>query len=84
MLEVYLHMLGLAFVLMLRLFFPEVVLSTDLLSFEHPLVLLFCLQRTMVCNIIFTKCIYLYDRLELYFLGNLNVEKVQKALRCQF
>ena len=34
--------LGLAFVLMLRQFFPELVMSTDLLSFEHPSVLLFC------------------------------------------
>ena len=34
--------LGLAFVLMLRPFFPEIVMSTDLLSFEHPSVLLFC------------------------------------------
>ena len=33
---------GLAFVLMLRPFFPELVMSTDLLSFEHPSVLLFC------------------------------------------
>ena len=30
------------FFLMLRPFFPELVMSTDLLSFEHPLVLLFC------------------------------------------
>ena len=36
--------LGLAFVLMLRPFFPELVMSTDLLSLEHPLVLLFCLN----------------------------------------
>ena len=35
--------LGLAFVLMLRPFFPELVMSTDLLSFEHPSVLLFSL-----------------------------------------
>ena len=34
--------LGLAFVLMLRPFFPELVMSTDLVSFEHPSVLLFC------------------------------------------
>ena len=32
----------LAFVLMLRPFIPELVISTDLLSFEHPSVLLFC------------------------------------------
>ena len=38
--------LGLAFVLMLRPFFPELVMSTDLLSFEHPSVLLFCLLRS--------------------------------------
>ena len=30
-------------VLMLRPFFPELVMSTDLSSFEHPSVLLFCL-----------------------------------------
>ena len=36
--------LGLAFVLMLRPFFPELVMSTDLLSLEHPSVLLFCLK----------------------------------------
>ena len=35
--------LGLAFVLMLKPFFPKLVMSTDLLSFEHPSVLLFCL-----------------------------------------
>ena len=35
--------LGLAFVLMLRPFFPELVMSTNLLNFEHPSVLLFCL-----------------------------------------
>ena len=34
--------LGLAFVLMLGPFFPGLVMSTDLLSFEHPAVLLFC------------------------------------------
>ena len=33
-----------AFVLMLRPFFPELVMSTDLLSFEHPSVLLFCFR----------------------------------------
>ena len=37
--------LGLAFALMLRPFFPELVISTDLLSFEHPSVLLFCFLR---------------------------------------
>ena len=36
--------LGLAFVLMLRPFSPELAMSTDLLSFEHPLVLLFCFK----------------------------------------
>ena len=34
--------LGLAFVLMLSSFFPELVMSMDLSSFEHPSVLLFC------------------------------------------
>ena len=40
---------GLAFVLMLRPFFPEIVMSTDLLSFEHPSVLLFCLSCSCIC-----------------------------------
>ena len=31
---------------MLRPFFPELVMSTDLLSFEHPSVLLFCFFRS--------------------------------------
>ena len=34
---------GTAFVLMLRPFFPELVMSTDYSSFEHSSVLLFCL-----------------------------------------
>ena len=38
--------LGLAFVLMLRPFFPELVMSTDLLSFGHPSVLLFYFFRS--------------------------------------
>ena len=33
-------------VLMLRPFFPELVMSSDFLSFEHPSVLLFCLDHT--------------------------------------
>ena len=33
---------GLAFVLMLRPFFPDLFMSTDLMSFKHPSVLLFC------------------------------------------
>ena len=32
---------------MLRPFFPELVMSTDLLRFEHPSVLLFCSARCM-------------------------------------
>ena len=36
--------LELAYVLRLRPFFPELVMSTDLLSFEHPSVLLFCFR----------------------------------------
>ena len=49
--------LGLVFVLILRPFFPELAVSTDLLSFEHPSVLLFCLPAdkasynyTFVCK----------------------------------
>ena len=39
--------LGLAFVLMLRPFFPELVMSTDLLSFEHLSVLLFYSKKPL-------------------------------------
>ena len=42
LLRTLLSLLGLAFVVMLRPFFPELVMSTDLLSFEPPSVLLFC------------------------------------------
>ena len=34
--------------LMLRPFFPELVMSTDLLSFENPSVLLFCLVLILI------------------------------------
>ena len=37
-----LSFLSLAFVLILKPFFPELVMSTELLSYEHPSVLLFC------------------------------------------
>ena len=40
--------LGLAFVLMLRPFFPELVMSADFLSSEHPSVLLFCLTERSI------------------------------------
>ena len=40
--------LGLAFVLMLIPFFPELVMSMDLLSFEHSSVLLFCSTHTKI------------------------------------
>ena len=36
---------------MLRPFFPELVMSTDLLSFEHPSVLLFSFDYTAVAGI---------------------------------
>ena len=48
--------LGLAFVLMLRPFFPELVMSTDLLSFEHPSVLLFCFFHKII-DIMFSHTI---------------------------
>ena len=44
-----LSQLGIAFVLMLRPFFPELVMSMELLSFEYPSVLLFCFG----CHIVF-------------------------------
>ena len=42
---------------MLRPFFPELVMSTDLLIFEHPSVLIFCFEIkiqiiSFICNII--------------------------------
>ena len=37
---------GLVFVLMLIPFFPELVMSTDLLSFEHPSVILLCFANS--------------------------------------
>ena len=48
--SIVLSHLGLAFVLMLRPFFPELVMSTDLLSFEHPSVVLFGLQSLLWNN----------------------------------
>ena len=42
LLHLVLSHLGLAFVLMLRPFFPELVMSADLSSLEHPSVFLFC------------------------------------------
>ena len=63
--------LGLAFVLMLRPFFPELVMSTDLLSFEHPSVLLFCFRNQKSCfKQVITKCCYV--RNGRYFCGNWN------------
>ena len=40
---------------LLRPFFPELVMSTDLLSFEHPSVLLFCCSSTKL-QAPFVKC----------------------------
>ena len=39
---------GTCIVLMLRPFFPELVMSTDLLRFEHPSVLIFCLNINVI------------------------------------
>ena len=47
------------FVLMLRPFFPELVMSTDLLSFEHPsvhFVLLFFFSPLPMCHCWWTSC----------------------------
>ena len=52
-----LYHLGLAFVLMLRLFFPKIVMSTDLLSFEHPSVLLFCFDKNVYFSFSWTRII---------------------------
>ena len=41
---------GTIFVLILRPFFPELVMSTDLLSFERPSVLLFCFVMQYVIS----------------------------------
>ena len=48
---------GHAFVIMFRLFIPELVMSTYLLSFEHPTVLLFCCKTHLLCT--FNSCTYL-------------------------
>ena len=69
--------LGLAFVLMLRPFFLERVMSTDLLSFEHPSVLQFA-----------SKYIYKGGQwrpdLGLYFiLGNVNRSNFMKLKELQ-
>ena len=55
--HVVLSHLGLKFVLMLRPFFPELAMSTDLLSFEHPSVLLFCLTNKLMIIILIQTCI---------------------------
>ena len=54
-----LSLLGLAFVLMLRPFFPELVIYTDLLRFEHPSVLLFAFICWYSLKL---YCRYLYTR----------------------
>ena len=44
--------------LMLRPFFPELVMSTDILSFEHPSVLLFCFVLSCrVINLVEWVCV---------------------------
>ena len=40
----------------MRPFFPELVMSTDLLSFEHPSVLLFCVSPLPMCHCWWTYC----------------------------
>ena len=75
--------LGLAFVLILRPFFPELVMSTDLLSFEHPSVLLFC----FFCNTlnIFFRLGFWPDLPPEYFwvvfaFLNANIKKTRTAM----
>ena len=60
--------LGLAFVLMLRPFFPELVISTDLLSLEYPSVLLFYIAIKYGC----LKSMNNY----MYYLQIINNQKV--------
>ena len=45
---------------MLRPFFPEFFMSTDLLSLEHPLVLLFCFSPLPMCHCWWTNCPRVY------------------------
>ena len=61
--------LGLAYVLLLGPFFPELVMSIDLLSFEHISVLLFCFEplfrlRTADNPCLNTCSFYLFDFLK--------------------
>ena len=53
---------------MLRPFFPELFMSTDLLSFEHPSVLLFCfLKRVHKHNVFLYTCCMCFVYVMLYF-----------------
>ena len=66
---------------MLKPFFPELVMSTDLLSLEHPSVLLFCLK-------IISRSMHLFQRMNpmLNFIciwpvelrGTRNIRKLKK------
>ena len=62
---------------MLRPFFPELVMSTDLLSFEHPSVLLFSLYQQRVRIPIGTNCALIIVNLFVYcydmdFMSNIH------------
>ena len=67
--------LGLAFVLMLRPFFPELVMSTDLLSFEHPSVPLFCLIQSCIV----TRVLIVDNRMRWYCKSFRLIETSQSA-----
>ena len=47
---------GTCIVLMLRPFFPQLIMSTDLLILEHPSVLLFCSSPLPMCHCWWTNC----------------------------
>ena len=85
--------LGLAFILMLRPFFPEFVMSTDLLSFEHPSVLLFCFALTL-SNLWCYNWYYIKSKINknyknwlwagfVYFFAKINAE-IQTKNICSF
>ena len=53
---------------MLRPFFPELVMSTDLLSFERPSVLLFCSDNSQIMDYWFTirhRCSFIWSWTEM-------------------
>ena len=57
---------GTCIVLMLRPFFPELVISTDLLSFEYPSVLLFCFIIMFFRSSCFSRDIHFFLKVQVH------------------